>query len=392
MFSTLRFLAAVLAVSILLTFTLAARGADGPDRDGLVGAAADNGPAGAEAEKDNHGEKSLREQDIYIPYEKLRQVFERHGRGVFLPYEEFEQLWRAAQDKTRPAAGVRPPVGAVITEIENEATVAKDVVRVKATLKIDLLAEGWHEIPLRLADAAITAATLRGEPARIVGGPGEDYKLLVEKKGKEPEQIVLVAGVCQGDQQDAGAEQRVVSGPAGPGEPLAGADSAGGGEGEPLAADCRHGSASRRRGQRRQDGTRGEERRSQAGRRRRDRGAGLRRRGGDGPHRLDAQGRGRHRPGRPGERRGPTAGVDPRGGHQQPGEPGLRDQPRRTGPVGRRSAGRLQGGQRLRRQRAAVVGRARGRRRQDAEDRRAALRARQKAPASRRRAGEIRRR
>ena len=191
MFSTLRFLAAVLAVSILLTFTPAARAADGPDRDGLVGAAADNGPAGAEAEKDNHGEKSLREQDIYIPYEKLRQVFERHGRGVFLPYEEFEQLWRAAQDKTRPAAGVRPPVGAVITEIENEATVAKDVVRVKATLKIDLLAEGWHEIPLRLADAAITAATLRGEPARIVGGPGEDYKLLVEKKGKEPEQIVL---------------------------------------------------------------------------------------------------------------------------------------------------------------------------------------------------------
>ena len=86
---------------------------------------------------------------------------------------------------------MRPPVGAVITEIENEATVAKDVVRVKATLKIDLLAEGWHEIPLRLADAAITAATLGGQPARIVGGPGEDYKLLVEKKGKEPEQIVL---------------------------------------------------------------------------------------------------------------------------------------------------------------------------------------------------------
>jgi hypothetical protein len=180
MSSTLRFLSVALAVSMLLTLAPTARGADAAD-----------GSAKAEAEKNSQGEKSLREQDIYIPYEKLRQVFERHGRGVFLPYEEFEQLWQAAQEKTRPAAGVRPPVGAVITEIENEASVAKDVVRVKATLKIDLLAEGWHEIPLRLSDAAITAATLHGQPARIVGGPGEDYKLLVEKKGKEPEQIVL---------------------------------------------------------------------------------------------------------------------------------------------------------------------------------------------------------
>ena len=143
-------------------------------------------------------DRSLREQDIYIPYEKLRQVFEKHGRGVFLPYEKFDELWRAAQDKTRPPAEPRPPVGAVITEIQNEATVSKDVVQVKAVVKIDLLTEGWHEVSLRLADAAIVSATLRGreknpdEPARILGGAGEDHRLLVEKKGKQPESIELV--------------------------------------------------------------------------------------------------------------------------------------------------------------------------------------------------------
>ena len=182
MSATLRLLPSALAVSILLTVPWSPQAARGADENS------------AKTETDEPGgrnEKSLREQDIYIPYEKLRQVFEKHGRGVFLPYEEFEQLWQAAQDKTRPAARPRPPVGAVITEIENEATVAKDVVRVKATLKIDLLVEGWHEIPLRLADAAITSATLGGQPARIVGAPGEDYRLLVEKKGKQPEQIVL---------------------------------------------------------------------------------------------------------------------------------------------------------------------------------------------------------
>ena len=186
----LNLLPKALAIAILLTVGGTARGADNSGRD-EAGSAAANSPRSEAAEKNGHAEKSLREQDIYIPYEKLRQVFERHGRGVFLPYEEFEELWRAAREKNQPAAAAQPPVGAVITEIENEATVAKDVVRVKATLKIDLLVEGWHEIPLRLADAAITSATLHGEPARIVGAPGEDYRLLVEKKGKEPEQIVL---------------------------------------------------------------------------------------------------------------------------------------------------------------------------------------------------------
>jgi hypothetical protein len=167
-------------------------------------AAAENekaAPAPPDAKTDA-ADRSLREQDIYIPYEKLRQVFEKHGRGVFLPYEEFDVLWRAAQDKTRPAAEPHPPVGAVITEIENEATVSGDIVQVKAQIKIDLLTEGWHEVPLRLADASIIRATVKGDPegapARILGGNPmagrpvlTENRLLVEKKGKQPESIEL---------------------------------------------------------------------------------------------------------------------------------------------------------------------------------------------------------
>jgi hypothetical protein len=136
-------------------------------------------------------EKTIREQDIYIPYDKLRQVFEKHGRGVFLPYDKFQELWKAAQDRTQPSAEAKPPVGAVINEIENEATVEKDVVRVKAKVKIELLAEGWQEIPLRLSDAAIITAKLGDQAARILGAPGQDYRLLIEKKGKQPETIEL---------------------------------------------------------------------------------------------------------------------------------------------------------------------------------------------------------
>lgn len=136
-------------------------------------------------------DKAIREQSIYIPYEKLRQVFEKEGRGVFLPYEKFQELWKAAREHDKPTVEPKPPVPALITEISNEADVEKDVVRVKAKLKIEILAEGWHEIPLRLADCAITQATVGGKAARILGRPGQDYRLLVEKKGKQPEELEL---------------------------------------------------------------------------------------------------------------------------------------------------------------------------------------------------------
>ena len=103
----------------------------------------------------------------------------------------------------------KPPVAAVITESENEATVSKDVVRVKAVLKIELLKEGWNAVPLRLADAAITAATIAGQPARIVAAGGEGYKLLVEKKGKNGADRSH-ATLRQDDYQVARSEQRLL--------------------------------------------------------------------------------------------------------------------------------------------------------------------------------------
>ncbi|HUT95444.1 MAG TPA: hypothetical protein VMY37_38675, partial [Thermoguttaceae bacterium] len=152
----------------------------------LAQAAPENAAADSEGE-----ERVIREQSIYIPYEKLRKVFEKEGRGVFLPYEKFQELWQAAREKAKPPAEQKPPVGALITEINNEATAEKDVVRVRATVKIEVLAEGWNEVPLRLGDAAITKATLGDQPARIVAHGDAGYKLLIHKEGDQPQQIEL---------------------------------------------------------------------------------------------------------------------------------------------------------------------------------------------------------
>ena len=63
--------------------------------------------------------------------------------------------------------------------------------RVKALLRIEVLAEGWHEIPLRLRQAAIISATIGGQPARIVSSDDAGHRLLVEKKGEGLERIEL---------------------------------------------------------------------------------------------------------------------------------------------------------------------------------------------------------
>ena len=159
---------------------------------GRASLAADAPPAKPAADvKANVDPKALREQTIYVPYDKLRNVFEQHGRGVFLPYEKFQELWQAAQKATAEPIEAPPPVKAVITSAENEAIAAKDVVRVRAKLRIEVLAEGWNEIPLRLADCAITSAQVGDQPARLVGGPDRGYSLIVEKKDKKPESLEL---------------------------------------------------------------------------------------------------------------------------------------------------------------------------------------------------------
>jgi hypothetical protein len=132
---------------------------------------------------------ALREQTIYIPYNKLRDVFEKPGRGVFLPYEEFQKLWKVARAAARQTPEERPPVKALIAEIASEAVVEEQVVTVTAEMKIELLDKGWHEIPLRLRDAALQSATLDGEPARVLASPENGYRLLLEHTLDKPRQV-----------------------------------------------------------------------------------------------------------------------------------------------------------------------------------------------------------
>ncbi|MFO7906614.1 MAG: hypothetical protein R6U98_28415 [Pirellulaceae bacterium] len=134
----------------------------------------------------------IREQTIYIPYEKLRDKFEKEGRGVFLPYEKFQQLWNAARERVQPDEPVERPVKALINSIQSEATIGEQVVDVSAVLELEILGEGWVKIPLRLRHSAIRSATINDQAARIIFDESVGHQLLYKKSSsEEPEAITL---------------------------------------------------------------------------------------------------------------------------------------------------------------------------------------------------------
>ena len=129
------------------------------------------------------------EKTIYVPYDKLKEVFEREGRGVFLPYEQFQKLWNEARSATKKTSPDVSPVSVILVSAENTATIEKELMVVRALLTVELLQTGWQKIPLQLNDAAILTATIDKQPARIVHDSATGYSLLFQNKETKPTRI-----------------------------------------------------------------------------------------------------------------------------------------------------------------------------------------------------------
>lgn len=124
----------------------------------------------------------LTERTIYLTFDKFKAAFEAEGRGVFLPYEQFQALAAAAEQARKEALDdTEPPVPAMVADSVNELIVQGDIAQVSAKLRIVLFKNGWHQIPIQLKDAAIREAMIGREPAKILGDPANGYSLLIEK-------------------------------------------------------------------------------------------------------------------------------------------------------------------------------------------------------------------
>jgi hypothetical protein len=154
-------------------------------------------------------EKSEAEHTVYVPYKELEKVFEKSGRGVFLPYEEFLQLWQKAKELEEFRA--LPPVAAVITGASYECLIKQDedIATVKSTFAIDVLEKGWVQLPLALSGIALQEVKLDGVSA-LLSARQNDYLLILKEKGthtleanfavkldKRPDQRILSFGVVR---------------------------------------------------------------------------------------------------------------------------------------------------------------------------------------------------
>ncbi len=138
------------------------------------------GVAFAQEEKPAEADKVETEHTVYVPYKDLEKVFEKTGRGVFMPYEEFLKLWKKAKEADK--ARTEPTVPALITGASYTCVIGEETVSVKSTFAIDVLRKGWVELPVALSGVALQEVKLDGEKA-LLQARKNDYLLILKEKG-----------------------------------------------------------------------------------------------------------------------------------------------------------------------------------------------------------------
>mgnify|MGYP001369962136 FL=1 len=124
----------------------------------------------------------IREQTVYVPYTKLKDVFEKEGRGIFLPYEEFLKLWRAANPTPNPVEPVGPPAEAVVQSSPYKGKVIGDLALFEVSYHVEALKEGWGLVKLPLSGVAVESVDL-GDSKALFATHGKSYGLLLPEKG-----------------------------------------------------------------------------------------------------------------------------------------------------------------------------------------------------------------
>ncbi|MBI3865330.1 MAG: hypothetical protein HY290_25935 [Planctomycetia bacterium] len=127
---------------------------------------------------------------VYLPYKNLKQVFEKEGAAVFMPYAQFLKMW----DKSHPfdpRVPGKPPVNAVITEIAFTGKIAGDVAQLEASLTVQVLGKPWVELPIQFGDAAIGKMTASDDKVLLQATGNGAYALLFPKAGEHKIKLEL---------------------------------------------------------------------------------------------------------------------------------------------------------------------------------------------------------
>jgi hypothetical protein len=132
------------------------------------------------------------ETRVFVPYDPTDPATLERIDKVVVPYDKFVELWNRAHPDQAIRTPEDLPVDAVLAGASYQGRVEGSSVRLEASFDIYLPRDGWVEIVLPLAPAALESATLDGEPTRVTSRKGA-LVAVVEKAGRHTLALTLRA-------------------------------------------------------------------------------------------------------------------------------------------------------------------------------------------------------
>jgi len=130
---------------------------------------------------------------VYLPYKEFSAVLDKKNSTVFLPYQQFIDLWRRARPEGADAAG--PLVQSVITQANYTGKIENNLARIEATYQVKVLDKAWGRVALKFGDAAVGKMTADNDQVLLIGTGEGTYDLLLPTVGEHTVKLELVTRV-----------------------------------------------------------------------------------------------------------------------------------------------------------------------------------------------------
>lgn len=133
------------------------------------------------------------ERLIYTPYRDLKKVFDDQDSSVIMPYVDYLKMLEKADGPRTKQGGSQ--VDGLITEASYVATVEKDLAKITAKLKIQVLGKPWVEIPVNFGQAAVGKMTASNKKTLLRGKGNGQYAILLSETGEHTVTLELVVRI-----------------------------------------------------------------------------------------------------------------------------------------------------------------------------------------------------
>ncbi len=132
-----------------------------------------------------------KEHRVFVPFDKLEEVFAGQEQGVFLPYREFLEMWNKV-NLPEKLKKTEPPVDGVVAGAGYTGKVDGDLAEIHAKVNFEALKDGWSQIPLgtdlALAEAKTTA---------LLNATKDGQTILFPKKGAYTLEAVIFGKITR---------------------------------------------------------------------------------------------------------------------------------------------------------------------------------------------------